>query len=150
MAIFSRDFGASRPVPAGPFRTGLDRRRISGHQSLNRHVCGQISPYSGSFIAMLIFESIFARVVGMRVMIAVLLATASFLSPLQGYAASDDVEATIQTVSVDSLSLTLDDGKVYVVPEEFNFDGLQAGVKVVVFYTEVDGRRVVDDLEIVQ
>ena len=99
---------------------------------------------------MLIFESIFARVVGMRVMIAVLLATASFLSPLQGYAASDDVEATIQTVSVDSLSLTLDDGKVYVVPEEFNFNGLQAGVKVVVFYTEVDGRRVVDDLEIVQ
>ena len=68
----------------------------------------------------------------------------------QNMAASADVEATIKTVSVDSLSLTLDDGKSYTVPEEFNFDGLQAGVKVIVFYTEVDGKRVIDDLEIVQ
>jgi hypothetical protein len=49
-----------------------------------------------------------------------------------------------------ALSFTLDDGKTYKVPEEFNFEGLKAGVKVLVFYTVVDGNRVVDDLEIVQ
>lgn len=91
-----------------------------------------------------------AKVTRMRMMIAVLLATASFLSPLSVLAGSDDVEATIKAVNVDGLSLMLDDGKTYSLPEEFNFDGLESGVKVIVFYTEVDGKRVVDDLEIVQ
>jgi 5-enolpyruvylshikimate-3-phosphate synthase len=63
----------------------------------------------------------------MRILIAALLATASILSPINGWAQSVDVEATIRSV-----------------------DGLKAGVKVVVFYTVVDGNRVVDDLEIVQ
>lgn len=86
----------------------------------------------------------------MRLLIAALLATASLLSPLKGFAQSADVEATIDAVDVSSLTLTLDDGKTYKLPEEFNFEGLEAGVKVVVFYTEVDGSRMVDDLEIVQ
>ena len=86
----------------------------------------------------------------MRLLIAALLATASLLSPLKGFAQSADVEATINAVDVNALTLTLDDGKTYKVPEEFNCEGLEAGVKVVVFYTEVDGSRMVDDLEIVQ
>lgn len=86
----------------------------------------------------------------MRFLIAALLATASLLSPLSGFAQSADVEATINSVDVGGLSLTLDDGKTYKVPEEFNFDGLDSGVKVLVFYTEIDGSRVVDDLEIIQ
>ncbi|AXV17210.1 hypothetical protein CYG48_02115 [Neorhizobium sp. SOG26] len=86
----------------------------------------------------------------MRILIAALLATASVFSPLNSWAQSVDVEATIKAVDVDSLSLTLDDGKVYKLPEEFNFEGLNAGVKVLVFYTVVDGSRVVDDLEIVR
>ncbi len=91
-----------------------------------------------------------AKVPRMRMMIALLLATASFFSPLSVLAASNDVEATIQAVNVDNLSLVLDDGQTYSLPAEFNFDGLESGVKVIVFYTEVDGKRVVDDLEIVQ
>jgi Cu/Ag efflux protein CusF len=86
----------------------------------------------------------------MRMLIATLLATASIFSPLNSWAQSADVEATIKMVDVNALSLTLDDGKTYKVPDEFNFEGLKAGVKVLVFYTVVDGNRVVDDLEIVQ
>ena len=86
----------------------------------------------------------------MRFMIAALLATASFLSPLEGFAESADVEATISKINMNDLSMTLDDGKTYQVPEEFNFEGLEAGVKVLVFYTEVDGKRVINDLEVVQ
>lgn len=85
----------------------------------------------------------------MRILIAALLATASILSPLNSWAQSVDVEATIKTVDFKGLSLILDDGKVYKLPEEFDFEGLKAGVKVLVFYTVVDGNRVVDDLEIV-
>ncbi|SMC91569.1 DUF1344 domain-containing protein [Rhizobium sp. RU36D] len=86
----------------------------------------------------------------MRFMIATLLATAGFFSPISAFADSADVEATIKSVSTEKMSLVLDDGKTYSVPAEFNFEGLEAGVKVIVFYTEVDGRRVVDDLEVVQ
>lgn len=86
----------------------------------------------------------------MRILITALLATASIFAPLNTWAQSVDVEATIKAVDVKSLSLTLDDGKTYRVPEEFNFEGLKAGVKVLVFFTVVDGNRVVDDLEIVR
>ncbi|CCM74673.1 DUF1344 domain-containing protein [Rhizobium mesoamericanum] len=86
----------------------------------------------------------------MRFVVATLMATASFLSPISGFAESADVEATIKKVDMTNLSLTLDDGKTYQAPEEFNFEGLKAGVKVIVFYTEVDGKRVINDLDIVQ
>jgi hypothetical protein len=86
----------------------------------------------------------------MRFVVATLLATASFLSPMSAFAESADVEATIRKVDTANLQLTLDDGKTYQAPEEFNFDGLEAGVKVIVFYTEVDGKRVINDLDIVK
>jgi hypothetical protein len=91
---------------------------------------------------------IWSKVVQMRVVISLLLATASFLSPVAVLAGSADVEATIQNVNIDGMSLVLDDGKTYAVPAEFNFEGLEPGQKVIVFYTEVDGKRVVDDLEV--
>ncbi|KQR77433.1 hypothetical protein ASG25_03980 [Rhizobium sp. Leaf384] len=86
----------------------------------------------------------------MRFVVATLMATASFFAPLAAFADSADVEATITSIDTDRLSLSLDDGKSYQAPEEFNFEGLKAGVKVVVFYTEVDGKRVINDLEVVQ
>jgi hypothetical protein len=86
----------------------------------------------------------------MRLLIATLMAMAVFLSPLAASAESADVEAVITKVDTANLSLSLDDGKKYQAPEEFNFEGLEPGVKVVVFYTEVDGKRVINDLEIVQ
>ena len=86
----------------------------------------------------------------MRFLIAALMATAVFLSPLAASAESADVEAVITNVDVTNLSLSLDDGKKYQAPEVFNFDGLEPGVMVLVLYTEVDGKRVINDLEIVQ
>ncbi len=86
----------------------------------------------------------------MRFIIATLLATAGLFSPLSAMAESGDVEAVITGVDTEKLSLSLDDGKSYQAPEEFNFEGLKAGVKVIVFYTEVDGKRVINDLQIAQ
>ncbi len=96
------------------------------------------------------FFSSLKKAIAMRFMIAALMATASLFAPFNAFSQSVDVESTISKVDVKGLTITLADGKSYKVPEEFNFDGLQAGVKVVVFYTEVDGKRVVDDLEVVQ
>lgn len=86
----------------------------------------------------------------MRFLVATLLATASLFAPVASFAESADVEATIKKVDAKNFSITLDDGKNYQVPEDFDFEGLKAGIKVVVFYTEVDGKRVVNDLDIVQ
>ncbi|AYM04631.1 signal peptide protein [Agrobacterium tumefaciens] len=86
----------------------------------------------------------------MRMMIAALLAATNLLMPINSFAQSVDVEGTISKIDANGLSITLNDGKTYRVPEEFNFEGLKAGVKVVVFYTEVDGKRVVDDLQVVE
>ncbi len=86
----------------------------------------------------------------MRFMIVALLAAVGMLAPLTSYAESADVEAVITKVDTTGLSLSLDDGKKYQAPEEFNFEGLSPGVKVLVFYTEVDGKRIIDDLEIIQ
>jgi hypothetical protein len=86
----------------------------------------------------------------MRYLIALLLGLSGLLNPLSAFAESADVEAVIEGVDEDKLTLTLDDGKKYQAPEEFNFDGLKKGVKVVVFYTESDGKRVINDLQIVE
>ncbi|OLP58679.1 hypothetical protein BJF93_17780 [Xaviernesmea oryzae] len=86
----------------------------------------------------------------MRFVVVTLMAAAAVFSPLAAFADSADVEATITSVDTEKLSLSLDDGKSYQAPEEFDFDGLKAGVKVVVFYTEIDGKRVINDLEVVK
>lgn len=85
----------------------------------------------------------------MRLLIAMLMTVVSLFSPISAFAQSDDVESTIKAISTEKLTVTLEDGKTYTVPAEFNFDGLTPGVKVVVYYTVVDGKRVVDDLQVV-
>lgn len=85
----------------------------------------------------------------MHIVFALVLALV-FSTPAAAFAQSADVEASIRAIDVEKLTITLDDGKSYQVPEEFNFEGLQAGQKVVVFYTVEDGRRVVNDLQIAE
>lgn len=84
----------------------------------------------------------------MRLILAALFGLVSLVFPTSASAESADVEAIIEDVDTDNLSLKLNDGKKYLAPEEFNFDGLQKGVRVIVFYTEIDGKRVINDLEI--
>jgi hypothetical protein len=86
----------------------------------------------------------------MRFILALILGMSGLLNPLTASAESADVEALIEGVDEDKLTLTLDDGKKYLAPEEFNFEGLKKGVKVVVFYTESDGKRVINDLQVVE
>lgn len=86
----------------------------------------------------------------MRFVISALLATSALLAPFSALAQSADVEATITDVSTAKLTISLDDGKTYQAPTEFNFEGLESGVKVVVFYTMVDGKRMINDLELVR
>jgi hypothetical protein len=82
----------------------------------------------------------------MRLFVSIVFALAATLAASMAHAQSSEVESTIKSVDDQNMILSLSDGKNYSVPEEFNFEGLEAGVKVSVFYTVVDGKRVVDDL----
>lgn len=84
----------------------------------------------------------------MRFAISALIALSALLSPMMAFAQSADIEGTIADLSTEKSEIKLDDGEVYKTPSEFNFDGLEKGVRVTVFYTIVDGRRVINDLEL--
>jgi hypothetical protein len=86
----------------------------------------------------------------MRFVIAVLLAVAGMVFPISGFAESADVEGVIENIDEERLVVVLSDGKKYQAPEEFNFEGLKKGVKVLVFYTDTDGKRVINDLQIIE
>lgn len=80
-----------------------------------------------------------------------LVVLAGMFASLPSYAEtseSGDVDATITKVDEKALTISLSDGKVYSVPAEFDFEGLASGVKVSVFYTIIDGKRVVNDLQV--
>jgi hypothetical protein len=146
-AFSTRDNGISadapRPAclhPAAPVLT-LSRRPIQIKENF-RHIFGRHGMY-------LLLKTIFVGT-NMRFLIAMIVGAAFFLFPQPGSAESADVEAVIDSVDESDLTLKLADGKTYVAPEEFNFDGLKKGVKVVVFYTETDGKRVINDLQIVE
>lgn len=78
---------------------------------------------------------------------AIALSFAIILTPALALADSDDTQGTITAIDKDKGTIMLSDGKTYVTPSEFNFDGLEPGVKVVIYYSTTDGKRVIDDLQ---
>ena len=86
----------------------------------------------------------------MRIAISALLAVSALLAPITAWAQSADATGKIAEVSTAEQTIKLDDGKVYQTPAEFNFEGLDQDVEVVIFYTVVDGKRMINDLELLQ
>ncbi|WP_375589108.1 DUF1344 domain-containing protein [Hoeflea alexandrii] len=86
----------------------------------------------------------------MRIAISALLAVSALLAPIVAMAQSADATGKIADVSTADQTIKLSDGKVYITPAEFNFEGLEKNVEVVIFYTVVDGKRMINDLEVVQ
>ena len=86
----------------------------------------------------------------MRIALSAVLAVFALLAPLSAWAQSADATGKIADVSTAEQTIKLSDGKVYVAPAEFNFEGLDKNVEVVIFYTVVDGKRMINDLEVVQ
>ncbi|MCC2112506.1 MAG: DUF1344 domain-containing protein [Hyphomicrobiales bacterium] len=77
------------------------------------------------------------------------LVLAGFLAAA-GAAAADDVEGTIKKIDAENGVLVLADGSKFVIPDEFNIDGLEPGVKVLVFYDTVDGKKTLANVETVE
>lgn len=71
----------------------------------------------------------------MNKILAATIASLAFI----GTAYAADVEGTVQAVDPATRSITLEDGKSYVVPESISVEGLAAGAKVKVTVDDATG-----------
>ena len=62
-------------------------------------------------------------------------------------AMATDVTGSITAVDATSMTVTLDDGKVYSLPQEFDVATLKQGEKVLLSYQEQDGKLVITKVE---
>ncbi len=86
----------------------------------------------------------------MRKIFVTIFGAAALLLPLHANAESGEADATITKVKVEAQAIVLDDGKTYTAPAEFDYEGLEPGVKVVIYYTVSGDKRVIDDLVVDQ
>jgi hypothetical protein len=83
----------------------------------------------------------FVKEATMRIVIA----AAALLSLTIGAFAAE-AEGQIKAVNTEKRTITLDDGKSYVMPGEFDVASLEVGSEIVIAYDEVNGERLVTDM----
>ena len=80
----------------------------------------------------------------MRILIGATVATLM----LSGAAFAAEAEGQIKKVDTDKLTITLDNGKSYKLPGEFDVSTLKEGMEIVLAYDEVGGENVITDMEL--
>lgn len=80
----------------------------------------------------------------MRSFIGALAATLLFTGPL--WAA--EAEGLIQSIDKENSVITLDDGKTYRLPGEFDAESLKEGMDIFLAYEKVDGENLITDMQL--
>lgn len=80
----------------------------------------------------------------MHYLVALILVIASLFSTV---AMADDAEGKITSINKDSETLTLDDGKTYKLPGEFDYSAIDNGMKVLIVYDLADNTRFITDIQ---
>ncbi|KXF79465.1 hypothetical protein ATN84_00885 [Paramesorhizobium deserti] len=80
----------------------------------------------------------------MRILITLLFVLGSLFSTV---AMADDAEGKIVSIDEDSDTITLDDGKAYKLPGEFDYSAINEGMKVMLSYDVVDQDRFITNIE---
>ena len=65
-----------------------------------------------------------------------------------GTAFAAEAEGHIKSIDQDALTITLEDGKSYKLPGEFDMESIQTGMDVILAYDEVDGQRLITDMQL--
>ncbi len=68
-------------------------------------------------------------------------------SMFSSVAMADDAEGRITSINEDSDTITLDDGKKYRLPGEFDYSAIEKGMSVLIIYDLVDNVRFVTDIQ---
>lgn len=71
---------------------------------------------------------------------------AAFLFSSAAYAA--EAEGLIKSIDKDNSTITLDDGKKYKLPGEFDVDTLKEGMDILLAYDEVAGEKLITDMNV--
>jgi Cu/Ag efflux protein CusF len=74
------------------------------------------------------------------------IAAALLMVPGAGLAA--EAEGQIQSIDKEQLTITLNDGKSYKLPGEFDLDALKEGMDVILAYDQVGGENLITDMQL--
>ena len=77
-----------------------------------------------------------------------LIGAAAALLMMSGAAFAAEAEGQIQTIDTDKLTITLNDGKSYKLPGEFDVAALKEGMDVILAYDQVGGENLITDMEL--
>jgi Cu/Ag efflux protein CusF len=59
-----------------------------------------------------------------------------------------EAEGQIQSIDPDNLTITLDNGKTYKLPGEFQLDAIKEGMEILLAYDVVGGENLITDMEL--
>jgi Cu/Ag efflux protein CusF len=77
-----------------------------------------------------------------------LICTAAALFALSGAAFAAEAEGQIKSIDAESQTITLDDGKSYKLPGEFDVTSLSNGMEILLAYDEVGGENLITDMQL--
>ena len=77
-----------------------------------------------------------------------LIGAAVALLVLTGIAAAAEAEGQIKAIDKDNLTITLNDGKSYKLPGEFDMDSIKEGMDIVIAYDQVAGENLITDMQL--
>lgn len=83
----------------------------------------------------------------MRTTMRILIGTfaAAILAASAAFAAED--EGHIKTIDQDNLTITLDNGKLYKLPGEFDIESIEEGMSILLAYDKVGDTNLITDME---
>lgn len=70
----------------------------------------------------------------------------STIAPTAAFAA--EAEGKIKSVDREKLTITLENGRSYTLPGEFDVDALQEGMQVLIAYDKVGDQNMITDMEL--
>jgi Cu/Ag efflux protein CusF len=79
------------------------------------------------------------RIVSGALAAVLLMATSAFAA---------EAEGRIKAIDRDNSTITLDDGKSYKLPGEFDVDQLKEGMEILLAYDKVGGENLITDMEL--
>lgn len=80
----------------------------------------------------------------MRILITLFFVIATLFSSV---AMGDDAQGKIKSIDEDNNTITLEDGKIYKLPGEFDYSAISEGMKVAVSFDVVDKELFITDIE---
>ncbi len=80
----------------------------------------------------------------MRILIGVVAAVLTISSA--SFAA--EAEGQIAAIDKDNLTITLDDGKSYKLPGEFDVEAIKEGMDILLAYDEISGENLITDMQL--